>query len=104
MSSTANRMSVVPTFSAPRPVANSAARSVTFSRTSGPNGGVPWPFGLVLLAAGHERGLAHAQCLEGRAHLSMEAHGAKPALRFVLRGMGERNGSSHKCDHKGCVL
>ena len=59
---------------------------------------------VILLAAGHERGLAHAQCLQGRAHLSMEAHGAKPALGFVLSGVGERNGSSHKRDHQGCVL
>ena len=55
----------------------------------------------VLLAAGHQRGLAHAQRLQGRANLSMEAHGAKPALRFVLGGMGERNGSSRQVRPQG---
>ena len=94
----------MPTFSAPRPVANSAARSVTFSRTSGPNGGRAVALGMVLLAAGHERGLAHAQGLQGRADLAVEAHRAEPALRLVLSGMGEWDGSSHKCNHQGCVL
>ena len=60
--------------------------------------------GMVLLAAGHERGLAHAQGLQGRAHLSMQAHGAKPALRLVFSRMGERDRRPHKCNHQGCVL
>ena len=60
--------------------------------------------GMVLLAAGHERGLAHAQGLQRRADLAVEAHRAEPALRLVLSGMGEWDGSSHKGDHKGCVL
>ena len=104
MSNTANRMSVVPTFSAPatrgelRRAVGDLLENIRAER------GRAVALGVVLLATGHERGLAHAQCLEGRANLSMEAHGAKPALRFVLRGMGERNGSSHKRDHKGCVL
>ena len=60
--------------------------------------------GVVLLAAGHQRGLAHAEGLQGRAHLSMETHGAKPALRLVFSRMGERDGRAHKGNHKGCVL
>ena len=59
---------------------------------------------MVLLATGHERGLAHAQGLQCRADLAVETHSAEPTLRLVLSRMGEWDGSSHKGDHKGCVL
>ena len=87
------------------PSANSArARSVDLLENVRAERGRAVALELVVLAAGHQRGLAHAECLEGRADLAVEAQRAKPALRLVLGGVGERHGGSRKRDHQGGVL
>ncbi len=61
-------------------------------------------FGVVVLAAGHERRLAHAERLKRGADLAVEPHRAQPALGLVLGRVGERHRRSRQCDHEGRVL
>ncbi len=59
---------------------------------------------VLVLRAGHQRGLAHAERLKDRSHLAVQPHGAQPALCLVLCGVGEWDGRSRKRDHQGRVL
>ena len=74
------------------------------SSTFGPRFGVPCALRVLVLRAGHQRGLAHAERLKDRSHLAVQPHGAQPALCLVLCGVGEWDGRSRKRDHESRVL
>ena len=86
------------------PVANSAARSVTSSSTSGPSGGVPWPSGWSCSLPVMSGASPTPRACKVEPTWPCRRTRAKPALRLVLSRMGEGDRRTHECDHKGCVL